>query len=134
EGQLIAISSLDEVIAICRQSPSRAEAKERLQNLEVAAAVLGRALGDEHLAALQREIGVHAGYRMTEAQAEAVVRLQLGQLAALERDEIFKEYNELRGLIIGYEELLSADKNILQVVCADLVALSDKYSDAHRQP
>src|SRR5581483_2980569 len=38
EGQLIAISSLDEVIAVCRQSPSRAEAKERLQNLEVAAA------------------------------------------------------------------------------------------------
>ena len=35
EGQLIAISSLDEVIAICRQSPSRAEAKIRLQNLEV---------------------------------------------------------------------------------------------------
>ena len=34
---------------------------------------------------------------MTEAQAEAVVRMQLGQLAALERDEIFKEYNELRG-------------------------------------
>ena len=37
EGQLIAISSLDEVIQICRQSPSRAEAKTRLQDLEVAA-------------------------------------------------------------------------------------------------
>ena len=36
------------------------------------------------------------GYRMTEAQAEAVVRMQLGQLAALERDEILKEYNDLR--------------------------------------
>ena len=40
---------------------------------------------------------------MTEAQAEAVVRMQLGQLAALERDEIVKEYNDLRGQIIGYE-------------------------------
>ena len=59
EGQLIAISSLEEVISICRGSPSRAEAKVRLQNLEVAAAVLGRALGDEHFAALQREIGQH---------------------------------------------------------------------------
>src|SRR5207245_5899422 len=48
EGQLIAISSLDEVIAICRQSPSRAEAKERLQNSEVARAVMERALGAEH--------------------------------------------------------------------------------------
>src|SRR5262249_24281785 len=53
EGQLIAISSLDEVIAICRSSPNRGEAKLRLQNLEVAAAVLGRALGAEHFAALQ---------------------------------------------------------------------------------
>src|SRR5437016_12279922 len=56
EGQLIAISSLDEVIAICRQSPSRAESKIRLQNLAVAAAVLERALGAEHFASLQREI------------------------------------------------------------------------------
>src|SRR5437016_13229629 len=47
EGQLIAISSLDEVIAICRQSPSRAAAKERLQDLAVAAAVLDRALGTD---------------------------------------------------------------------------------------
>src|SRR5207248_465588 len=57
EGQLIAISSLDEVIRICRGSPSRAEAKQRLRNLQVAAAVLGRALGAEHFTALQREIG-----------------------------------------------------------------------------
>src|SRR6185295_19264786 len=69
EGQLIAISSLDEVIAICRASPSRAESKQRLQDLAVAAAVLRRALGDDHFTALQREIGVHDAYHMTEAQA-----------------------------------------------------------------
>src|SRR5262249_6549430 len=78
EGQLIAVSSLDEVIQICRQSPSRAEAKTRLQNMGVAAAVLKRALGDDHFAALQREIGVQDAYQMSEAQAEAVVRMQLG--------------------------------------------------------
>src|SRR5262249_9419965 len=48
EGQLIAISSLDEVIQICRASPSRAQAKEQLTNLAVAAAVMERALGAEH--------------------------------------------------------------------------------------
>jgi DNA gyrase subunit A len=132
EGQLIAISSLDEVIAICRQSPSRAEAKQRLQNLAVAAAVMQRALGREHFVALQREIGVHESYRMTEAQAEAVVRLQLGQLAALERDEIFKEYNNLRQEILRYEALLSSERNILQVVRADLEELRDKYGDERR--
>src|SRR5262245_56243859 len=129
EGQLIAISSLDEVIQICRQSPSRAEAKQRLQDLAVAAAVLKRALGDDHFTALQREIGVHDTYQMSEAQAEAVVRMQLGQLAALERDEIFKEYNQLRQEIVSYETLLSAEKNILNAVRADLEEMRDKYGD-----
>jgi DNA gyrase subunit A len=129
EGQLIAISSLDEIIAICRRSPSRAEAKLSLQNFEVAAAVLSRALGDEHFQALQREIGVLPSYRMTEAQAEAVVRMQLGQLAALERDEILKEYNDLRGKIQSYEQLLGSEQNIREVIKSDLRELRDKYGD-----
>jgi DNA gyrase subunit A len=74
EGQLIAISSLDEVIRVCREAPSRDEAKVRLQAMPVAAAVLSRALGAEHFAALQREIGARPEYHLTEAQAEAVVR------------------------------------------------------------
>ncbi|MGH7171470.1 MAG: DNA gyrase C-terminal beta-propeller domain-containing protein, partial [Gemmataceae bacterium] len=132
EGQLIAISSLDEVIAICRHSPSRSEAKQRLQGLEVAATVLSRALGDEHFQALQREIGVLPSYHMTEAQTEAVVRMQLGQLAALERDEILKEYNDLRDKILGYELLLSNEQNIREVIKKDLRDLRDKYGDERK--
>jgi DNA gyrase subunit A len=132
EGQLIAISSLDEVIQICRSSPSRAAAKQRLQDLAVAAAVLERALGQEHFRALQKEIGVHESYRMTEAQADAVVRLQLGQLAALERDEIVKEYNGLRTHIIAYETLLGSERNIRGVIRKDLIELRDKYGDERR--
>jgi DNA gyrase subunit A len=132
EGQLIAISSLDEVIAICRQSANRGVAKERLMNFEVAAAVLERALGKDHFQSLQREIGTHASYRMTEAQTEAVVRLQLGQLAALERDEILKEYNDLRQNILGYEELLSNERNVLAVIRKDMIELRDKWGDDRR--
>lgn len=132
EGQLIAISSLDEVIAICRQSPNRGEAKTRLQNLAVAATVLERALGKEHFEALQREIGRHPAYNMTEAQAEAVVRLQLGQLAALERDEIVKEYNTLRGQIMAYEDLLGNERNILEVIRKDLTELRDRFADERK--
>ena len=99
------------------------------QELAVAAAVLERALGAEHFTALQREIGVHDSYTMSEAQAEAVVRMQLGQLAALERDEIFKEYNDLREKILGYERLLSSERSILDVIRTDLSELRDKYGD-----
>ncbi|HEV3203541.1 MAG TPA: DNA gyrase subunit A [Gemmataceae bacterium] len=132
EGQLIAISSIEEVIAICRQAPNRAEAKTRLQNLEVAAAVLKRALGEGHFASLQRELGALDSYRMTEAQAEAVVRLQLGQLAALESDEILKEYHGLREHITRYEELLSTERNILTVIRKDMEELGAKYGDERR--
>jgi DNA gyrase subunit A len=132
EGQLIAISSLDEVIRICRSSPSRAVAKENLQGLEVSSALMERALGAEHFATLQKEIGAQPSLRMSEAQAEAVVRLQLGQLAALERDEIFKEYNELRGQIRGYEELLSNEKNILAVIRKDTEHIRDKFGEERK--
>jgi DNA gyrase subunit A len=132
EGQLIAISSLEEVIRIVRSSPSRAAAKDALQHMEVAAALMERALGAENFAALQRELGTHPSYRMTEAQAEAVVRLQLGQLAALERDEIFKEFNDLRQKIRTYEELLSRVENIQAVIKKDLQELRDKYGDDRR--
>lgn len=132
EGQLIAISSLDEVIQICRSSPSRAQAKERLQGLEVAASVMERALGADHFAALQKELGASPSYNMTEAQAEAVVRMQLGQLAALERDEVVREYQELRGKIRSYEELLSSERNILAVIRADLIELRDRFGDERR--
>lgn len=132
EGQLIAISSLDEVIAICRSSPNRQEAKARLTSMAVSAAVLGRALGDDGFQALQRELGALPEYRMTEGQADAVVRLQLGQLAALERDEILREFQGLRGDITGYEALLSDNKNILALVREDLTNIRDRHGDKRR--
>src|SRR5260370_13872644 len=100
--------------------------------MAVAAAVLDRALGTDAFTALQRDLGKLDSYRMTDAQAEAVVRLQLGQLAALERDEILKEYGDLRKLIVGYEELLSSERNIQAVIRADLKEMRDKYGDERR--
>src|SRR5262249_16483576 len=77
EGQWTPIASLDEVIAICRTSPSRSEAKTRLRGLAVSSALMKRALGDDGFAALERELGARESYSMSEEQAEAVVRLQL---------------------------------------------------------
>ncbi len=120
EGQLIAIADIENVIKICRTSPNRAEAKARLQGLAVPAALMERAIGQEAFASLQRELGVVAEYKMTEQQAEAVVRLQLGQLAALESDEILKEYTALREQIRGYEELLADEGKVRTVIRDDL--------------
>ncbi len=132
EGQLIAIADIEQVIKICRTSANRGQAKERLQGMGVAASLMERAIGAVPFAALQRELGTVAEYKMTEQQAEAVVRLQLGQLAALESDEILKEYMQLRDLIRGYETLLSDDANIRVVIRDDLEKMAAKYGDARR--
>jgi DNA gyrase subunit A len=132
EGQLIAIADIENVIQICRTAPNRAEAKARLQGLVVPAALMERAIGAEAFAALQRELGAVTEYRMTELQAEAVVNLRLGQLAALESDEILKEYSSLREQIRGYETLLSDEANIRAVIREDLVRMADKYGDDRR--
>lgn len=129
EGQLIAIADIEQVIQICRTSPNRTEAKVRLQGLAVPAALMQRAIGEGAFAALQRELGTVAEYRMTEQQAEAVVNLRLGQLAALESEEILKEYLQLRELIRGYETLLSDDANIHAVIREDLEKMAAKYGD-----
>jgi DNA gyrase subunit A len=129
EGQLIAIANIEEVIRICRTSPNRAEAKHRLQSMQVPASLMERAIGPAAFEALQREVGVVTHYQMTEAQAEAVVRLQLGQLAALESDEILKEYTQLREQIRQHETLLSDERNIFAVIRTDLEELAAKYGD-----
>jgi DNA gyrase subunit A len=132
EGQLIAIADIENVIKICRTSPNRAEAKARLQGLAVPASLMERAIGAEAFAALQRELGKVAEYKMTEQQAEAVVRLQLGQLAALESDEILKEYLALREQIRGYEELLADEAKVRAVIRDDLEKMAAKYGDNRR--
>jgi DNA gyrase subunit A len=129
EGQLIAIADIENVIKICRTAPNRHEAKVRLQGLAVPASLMERAIGASAFAALQRELGTVAEYKMTEAQAEAVVRLQLGQLAALESDEILKEYTTLREQIRGYEALLADDANVRAVIRDDLEKMAAKYGD-----
>ncbi|QDU20803.1 DNA gyrase subunit A [Urbifossiella limnaea] len=132
EGQLIAIADIDEVIRICRTSPNRSEAKLRLQQMEVPAALMERAIGAEAFGGLQRELGAQAVYRMTELQAEAVVRLQLGQLAALESEEILKEYTHLREQIRGFETLLGDDANVRKVIRDDLEHIGSRFGDARK--
>jgi DNA gyrase subunit A len=132
EGQLIAISSMDEVIRICRTASNRQEAKVQLQRMQVAASVLQRAIGDAAFQSLQHELGTLEAYQMTEAQSEAIVRMQLGQLAALERDEIYKEFSHIREQIVSYEILLGSETNIYAVIQKDLEEVRDKYGDVRK--
>ncbi len=69
---------------------------------------------------------------MTEAQAEAVVRLQLGQLAALGARRNRQRVQRSARPDPAHEQLLSSERNIFDVVRADLVELRNKYGNDRR--
>ena len=140
EGLAVALANIDEVIALIKASPTPAEAKlGLLGRLWLAGAVpemLARANNvstrPKDLAAelgLQREAG---GYRLSEAQAQAILEMRLNRLTGLEQDKIVAEYGELLSQIIDLSDILARAERLTEVVRAELLAIRDEYGDARR--
>ncbi len=104
EGLLIALANLDEVIETIRRSPDASTARENLMSR----------------------------FSLSEAQAQAILELQLRRLAALERQKIEDEHREVKARIAYLEELLGDERKILQVIRADLAELRARYGDERR--
>lgn len=132
EGLLIAQSDIDLVISTIRNSPSRAAARENLQEIEVPAELIGRALGPDGFRMFQEEAGTHENYQLSHNQAEAIVSMQLGSLANLERESLAGEYSQLLESISEYLFILSDESHIRGLIRQEMVELSEKYGDERR--
>ena len=132
EGLLIAQIDLDQVIATIRSSASRAEAKERLQLIEVPGPLSKRAVGDDAFLMFEEEYGAKSHYTLSANQAEAIVSMQLGSLANLEREKLRDEHGKLLADIKGHLYLLSDEIHIQAVVRNDMLAIKDKYGNKRR--
>ena len=132
EGLMIAQIDIDEVIRTIRQSPSRAEAKVRLQQIAVPSELIARALGEGGFRLFQDDNGVKETYSLSPNQSEAIVSMQLGSLANLERDKLVEEFGKLLADITGYLALLADDANIRAVVRQDMLDMKAKYGDKRR--
>jgi DNA gyrase subunit A len=104
EGLLTALARLDEVIQTIRQSPDADAARERL---------MGR-------------------FSLSEAQATAILDMQLRRLAALERQKIEDEQRQTLERIAYLEDLLAHPKKILEVIKTDLAEVAETYGDERR--
>ena len=132
EGLLVALANIDEVIKIIRSSSSQAEAKQRLMQIETPAALLQRALGDEGFGILQEERGKAEVYGLSPVQADAVLRLTLGQLVNLEQEKLGGEHSELLIKIREFLRILSSEENIRALIRADLLAIESKFAQPRR--
>lgn len=132
EGLLLAQVDIDRVIATIRGSASRAAAREALQAIPIPAEMVARALGDIGFAAYQQEQGEASEYFLSANQSEAIVSMQLGSLANLEREKLVGEHRSLLEDITEYLRLLSDEANIRAVIRADLEELKAKFGNRRR--
>jgi len=138
EGQAIALANIDEVIAVIKASPSPAEAKVALMGrVWTSGAVpemLARA-GDvvSRPDDLSEEFGLKPeGYRLSDAQAQAILEMRLNRLTALEQDKIVAEFQELLVQIRDLSDILARPERLLAVIRAELEDIRAKYADQRR--
>lgn len=132
EGLLLALADIDEIIRIIRSSSTQAEAKTRLMGIESPASMLARALGDEGFALFQQERGVADVYTLTGVQADAILRMTLGQLVNLEQERLSGEHAQLLEEIREYLRILSDEGNIREIIRDQMLEIEAKYGDKRR--
>ena len=138
EGQAVALANIDPVIALIKAAPTPAEARAALvaKTWQSAAVreMLERAGADASRPDdLAQEYGLSgAGYRLSEAQAQAILELRLQKLTGLEKDKILKEYGELLDAIAALLDILSRPERLLQVIREELQEILARYGDQRR--
>ncbi|WP_375401780.1 DNA gyrase subunit A [uncultured Amnibacterium sp.] len=103
-GYLKALDALDDVIALIRRSPTADEAR----------------------------VGLIELLDIDEAQANAILSLQLRRLAALERQRIIDQAAELERLIADYKDILASPSRQRSIISEELAAIVDRFGDDRR--
>jgi DNA gyrase subunit A len=132
QGLLLAHANIDEVIRVIRASKTQIEAKERLIAIKTPAAMLHRALGDVGFKQYQQERGVAEDYSLTPVQADAILKMTLGQLVNLEQEKLVDEHTKLLEQIEEHLGILADETKIYAIIREDCEELARKYADKRR--
>jgi DNA gyrase subunit A len=138
EGLAVALSNVDEIIALIKASPSPAEAKAALMARSwrsmVVEEMLKRALAQAaRPEGLPPEFGWQkGGYRLSDAQAQAILELRLQRLTGLEQDKITAEYREVMKLIEDLQDVLARPARVTEIVRGELKSIREQFGDKRR--
>ncbi len=132
EGLLLALANIDEIIRLIRASKTQAEAKAALMGVECPASMMQRALGESGFQVFQDERGIADVYRLSAVQADAILRMTLGQLVNLEQEKLAGEHAELLAEINEYLRILGDEAHIRAIIREELLELKRKHGDERR--
>lgn len=140
EGLAVALSNVDDVIAMIKAAPTPAVAKDALM-----AKVWRSKLVEEMLArttidakafrpdGLAPEFGLSKkGYRLSDAQVQAILELRLQRLTGLEQDKIVSEYKEVMDRIANFVDILAKPERITEILTEELTAIKQQFGDKRR--
>jgi len=138
EGLAVALSNVDEIIALIKAALTPADAKIGLMGRQwrssVVEEMLLRAASDASRPdGLAPEFGLSAqGYRLSDAQAQAILELRLQRLTGLEQDKIVGEYKEVMDKIVDLLDILAKPERITQIIVDELTAIREQYGDERK--
>ncbi|WP_373185934.1 DNA gyrase subunit A [Halopseudomonas sp.] len=138
EGQAVALTNIDPVIALIKASPTPAEAKERLianpwepgaviEMVERAGADACRPDG------LDEQFGLRDGkYFLSAEQAQAILDLRLHRLTGLEHEKLLAEYQEILTQIGELLRILNSQERLMEVIVEELELIRTNFGDERR--
>ena len=138
EGLAVALSNVDEIIALIKAAQTPAEAKRGLMartwRSELVEGMLARAAAESSRPdGLGPEFGLSdQGYLLSDAQAQAILELRLQRLTGLEQDKIVAEYKEVMDQIADLLDILARPERITTIIGEELVAVKAQFGDARR--
>jgi len=138
EGLAVALSNVDAIIALIKQSQTPPEAKlalmDKVWRSPLVEEMLQRAAADasrpDGLAADFGLIG--GGYRLSDAQAQAILEMRLQRLTGLEQDKIVAEYKEVMLQIADYLDILAKPARIRAIIVDEMNAIKQQYGDQRK--
>ena len=138
EGLAVALSNVDEIIALIKAAPTPADAKRGLmarpwRSALVEQMLLRAAAESSRPDGLGAEFGLAAqGYMLSDAQAQAILELRLQRLTGLEQDKIVAEYKEVMEQIADLLDILARPERITTIIGDELDAVKAQFGDARR--
>src|SRR6185295_13786568 len=138
EGLAVALSNVDEVIALIKKAPAPAEAKRDLMARAWGSDLVRALIGKNPVAQFRPEglaeiYGLKDdGYYLSDAQAQAILELRLQRLTGLEQDKIRDEYKEVMTQIADLLDILAKPTRITAIIGDELRSMKTAYGDGRR--
>ena len=140
EGLAVALSNVDEIIALIKASATPPEAKAALVarpwRAGLVADMLARVDVDLSMAkpeGLPENVGLSSeGYFLSDTQAQAILDMRLQRLTGLEQDKIMSEYKDVMAVILDLLDILAKSERVNEIIHNELSAMQQQFGDERR--